>query len=32
MGDAIALERITWRSVGQDFAIEGYLRPVKRTD
>ncbi|RFP53677.1 MAG: bifunctional diaminohydroxyphosphoribosylaminopyrimidine deaminase/5-amino-6-(5-phosphoribosylamino)uracil reductase RibD [Limnothrix sp. CACIAM 69d] len=32
MGDAIALERVTWRSVGQDFAIEGYLRPVQRTD
>ena len=32
MGDAIALERVTWRSVGQDFAIEGYLRPLKKTD
>lgn len=31
MGDAIALERVTWRSVGQDFAIEGYLRPITRT-
>jgi diaminohydroxyphosphoribosylaminopyrimidine deaminase/5-amino-6-(5-phosphoribosylamino)uracil reductase len=26
MIDAIALERVTWRSVGADFAIEGYLR------
>ena len=30
MTDALTLERVTWRQIGSDYVVEGYLAPDRK--